>query len=124
MILGQDRGYAGDKRSVVQDAMDRVNERRKERTAQLAAEEATRQAEIAAAAKRELELQDLAEEREYNEKRFEEELALRNAKTPEEQAKSDEEAAKLNQDIKQMVNQLPSFDTLQSTQTKINKFLK
>jgi predicted kinase len=45
-------------------------------------------------------------------------------KTPEEQAKSDEEAAKLNQDIKQMVNQLPSFDTLQSTQTKINKFLK
>jgi predicted kinase len=45
-------------------------------------------------------------------------------KTPEEQAKSDEDAAKLNQDIKQMVNQLPSFDTLQSTQTKINKFLK
>jgi predicted kinase len=45
-------------------------------------------------------------------------------KTPEEQAKSDEDAAKLNQDIKQMVSQLPSFDTLQSTQTKINKFLK
>jgi predicted kinase len=45
-------------------------------------------------------------------------------KTPEEQAKSDEDAVKLNQDIKQMVNQLPSFDTLQSTQTKINKFLK
>ena len=45
-------------------------------------------------------------------------------KTPEEQAKSDEDTAKLNQDIKQMVNQLPSFDTLQSTQTKINKFLK
>jgi len=42
-------------------------------------------------------------------------------KTPEEQAKSDEDAAKLKQDIKQMVNQLPSFDTLQSTQTKINK---
>jgi len=33
-------------------------------------------------------------------------------KTPEEQAKSDEDTAKLNQDIKQMVNQLPSFDTL------------
>jgi predicted kinase len=45
-------------------------------------------------------------------------------KTPEEQAKSDEDTAKLNQDIKQMVSQLPSFDTLQSTQTKINKFLK
>ena len=45
-------------------------------------------------------------------------------KSPEEQAKSDEDAAKLNQDIKQMVNQLPTFDTLQTAQSKLNKFLK
>ena len=45
-------------------------------------------------------------------------------KTPEEQAKSDADTLKLNQDIKEMVNNLPEFDTIQTAQSKINKFLK
>lgn len=45
-------------------------------------------------------------------------------KTPEEQAKSNADTLKLNQDIKQMVNNLPEFDTIQTAQSKINKFLK
>jgi predicted kinase len=45
-------------------------------------------------------------------------------KTPEEQAKSDADTLQLNQDIKQMVNNLPEFDTIQTAQSKINKFLK
>lgn len=45
-------------------------------------------------------------------------------KTPEEQAKSDADALKLNQDIKQMVSNIPKFDTIQIAQSKINKFLK
>lgn len=44
-------------------------------------------------------------------------------KTPEEQAKSDAEAAKLNQDIQQMVDTLPQFDNLSTAKTKINQFL-
>jgi len=44
-------------------------------------------------------------------------------KTPEEQAKSEDEVRKLNQDIQQMVNTLPQFDDLSTAKTKINQFL-
>lgn len=84
MILSQDRGYAGDKRNVVQDAMDRVNERRKERNAQLATEAAARQAELVAAAKREQQVQDTAEEREFEFEKLLYKKQLDKMKTPEE----------------------------------------
>jgi len=44
-------------------------------------------------------------------------------KTPEEQAKSEAEFKKLNQNIQQMVNILPQFDNLSTAKTKINQFL-
>jgi predicted kinase len=44
-------------------------------------------------------------------------------KTPEEQAKSDAEKAKLNSDIEQMVKTLPEFDTIEDAKQKINSFL-
>ena len=45
-------------------------------------------------------------------------------KTPEEQAKSDAEKAKLNSDIEALVKTLPQFDTLDSAKSKINDFIK
>jgi predicted kinase len=44
-------------------------------------------------------------------------------KTPEEIAKAKADIEKLNQDIQQMVDTLPQFDTLSIAKTKINQFL-
>ena len=44
-------------------------------------------------------------------------------KTPEEQAKSNADKNKLNQDIEKMVQNEPKFDTLEVAKTKINNFV-
>jgi predicted kinase len=49
--------------------------------------------------------------------------AIGKPKTPEDQAKSDADKAKLNKDIESMVNQLPEFDTLDTAKNKINEFV-
>lgn len=54
---------------------------------------------------------------------LEDSLAKGKPKTPEEQAKSNADKDKLNQDIKKMVQNEPKFDTLEVTKTKINNFI-
>jgi dephospho-CoA kinase len=49
--------------------------------------------------------------------------AIGKPKTPEDQAKSDADKAKLNKDIESMVNQLPEFDTIDTAKNKINEFV-
>ena len=49
--------------------------------------------------------------------------AIGKPKTPEEQAKSDAEKAKLNKDIESMVKQLPEFDSIDTAKKKINEFV-
>ena len=49
--------------------------------------------------------------------------AIGKPKTPEQQAKSDAEKEQLNKDIESMVTKLPKFDTIESSKSKINKFI-
>jgi hypothetical protein len=49
--------------------------------------------------------------------------AIGKPKSPEEQAKSDADKAKLNKDIESMITQLPEFDTLDTAKNKINEFI-
>jgi dephospho-CoA kinase len=49
--------------------------------------------------------------------------AIGKPKSPEEQAKSDADKAKLNKDIESMITQLPEFDTLDTAKNKINEFV-
>jgi predicted kinase len=44
-------------------------------------------------------------------------------KSPEEQAKSNQEKDQLNKDIESMINQLPDFDTLDTAKNKIDEFI-
>jgi predicted kinase len=45
-------------------------------------------------------------------------------KTPEEKAKSAEQSAQLNQDIEQLVQKTPEFDSIDQAKSKINTFIK
>ena len=45
-------------------------------------------------------------------------------KTPEEKAKSAEQATQLNQDIEQLVKNIPEFDSIDQAKSKINTFIK
>ena len=55
---------------------------------------------------------------------FQASTAIGKPKTPEEQAKSNADKAQLNKDIESMVNQLPEFDSIETSKNKINEFVR